>query len=413
MKKKFAFIVHDPMMLVHYRDLWQELGSEKFVIITTSFFEKSPEGLERLGFKEFVKYVEKMGFESIPIERVINRGFKYEYSITNHIISGNTDYVENTQSNLVIKIKSGVGKFLSFLGISWPFVFRLNQFIKTFAKKILSALGLSRQFAYRLNHNLYLPLQVANKHIRFMYGADISEGWSLQPWNSIYDIFLCHGVNDKKAIESRFQGKVFVMGYPRYDRYFEEKIELGNIKNELKVVEGKKTLLWMPTLGGKASTIPHFSEPLSKLANKYNLIVRPHPLSFVQEVEYIQLLEKYNFCIDRNALRDMNELYSIADVVLADYGGTPFSAIFLGKNVVLLDSPDPDSDPINAGSSVMELRQYLPVFQYTQVKELEIAMDSKNFIDENNKVVDKLFKKYFDSPRGGGARRVAKLFETL
>lgn len=290
MRKKFAFIVHDPMMLVHYRDLWNELGAEKFAIITTHFFAQSPEGLERLGFKEFIEYVEENNFEIIPIERVIDRKFKYEYSITNHVISGNTDHIENPLSILLTKIKS-------------------------VANRLFSIFGLKKPFDFQLNHNLYLPLQVAKKYIRFMYGADISEGWSLQPWNSIYDIFLCHGVNDKKAVESRFQGKVFVMGYPRYDRYFEDKIDLSNIKNEFKIVESKKTLLWMPTLAGKASTIPHFSEHLSKLANKYNLIVRPHPLSFVQEVEYIQLLENYNFCIDRNALRDMNELYSVADVV--------------------------------------------------------------------------------------------------
>lgn len=80
---------------------------------------------------------------------------------------------------------------------------------------------------------------------------------------------------------------------------------------------------------------------------------------------------------------------------------------------MLLDSPDPDSGPINAGSSVMELRHYLPVFQHGHVNELEILLDSEDFVNENNKVVDELFKKYFDSPRGGGARRVAKFFETL
>jgi len=37
MSKKFAFLVHDPLMLVHYKDVWKALGNSNFVIITTKF----------------------------------------------------------------------------------------------------------------------------------------------------------------------------------------------------------------------------------------------------------------------------------------------------------------------------------------------------------------------------------------
>jgi CDP-glycerol glycerophosphotransferase (TagB/SpsB family) len=252
-----------------------------------------------------------------------------------------------------------------------------------------------------------------------MYGADISDGWSLQPWNEIYDIFLCHGVNDERELKKRFKGKTFVMGYPRYDRYFSEEIDLTPIRSEFSIDRSKKTILWMPTLGGEYSSIPLFAEALSKLKDKFNIIVRPHPLSFVQEKDFIVILENCNFNIDEVALRDMNELFSIADVILTDNGGTPFSGIFLGKNVVFLDVPDAsvesksDNSSILAGSSVMELKKHLPSISIKDLSPLETMLESSDFYKENDACVEMLFKKYFDSPRGNGAQRVANFFQSL
>ena len=209
------------------------------------------------------------------------------------------------------------------------------------------------------------------------------------------------------------------MGYPRYDRFFSEDIDLTPIKSEFAIDDTKKTILWMPTLGGEYSSIPIFAESLFKLADKYNLIVRPHPLSFVQEKDFIVLLEKFDFNLDRTALRDMNELFSIADVILADNGGTPFSAIFLGKNVIFLGVDDSNLDhnslagSILADSSVMELKEHLPVITPQETSRLESMLESESFYKENDASVEMLFKKYFDSPRGGGAQRVAEYFKTL
>jgi CDP-glycerol glycerophosphotransferase (TagB/SpsB family) len=199
-----------------------------------------------------------------------------------------------------------------------------------------------------------------------MYGADISDGWSLQSWNDIYDVFLCHGVNDEREIKKRFKGKIYIMGYPRYDRFFSGDLDLTSIRREFGLSESKKTILWMPTLGGDYSSIPLFAEPLSTISKKYNIIVRPHPISFIQEKDVIGLLEKCNFNIDRKALRDMNELFGVADVILADNGGTPFSAIFLGKNVIFLDVPHDlgagsSATSYISGSSVMELKMIVIV----------------------------------------------------
>lgn len=390
-KKKIAFLVHDPLMLVHYGDVWKAMGSSSFVIVISEYFSSDAHGNERLGVQDFFNRVSNEGYELRKITEIISCGIKFDYVVTNHVISGSSN-----------DIKPEIE----------------DECLKKFLNRGLVSMGKPPAWEFGVDIDTYLPLQIGNKQIRYMYGADISDGWSLASWNSIYDIFLCHGVNDEREISKRFNGKALVMGYPRYDRFFAEEVDLSDIKREFGISQSKKTVLWMPTLGGDYSSIPLFAEPLATLIKKYNIIVRPHPLSFLQEKEFINLLEKLNFNIDRNALRDMNELYGVADVVLVDNGGTPFSAIFLGRNVIFLDVPD-DLGVESAASSyivdcsVMELKKYLPIVNHQDITVLERLLDTEEFYKENKKSIESLFKKYFDSPRGGGAKRVAEIFNDL
>jgi hypothetical protein len=389
--KKFAFLIGEPAMLVHYADVWKAMGPSNFTIVLTEHFSFDINGNEKLGVSEFFNQVRKEGYEVRKITEIINCGIKFEYVVTNHPISGSTKDVKQAiaDDHLMRLINRGLS--LKCKDPIWEFGVDIHT---------------------------YLPLQVGNKQIRYMYGADISEGWSLQSWNNIYDVFLCHGINDEREIKKRFKGKTFIMGYPRYDRFFSERMDLSNIRCEFRVSESKKTVLWMPTLGGDYSSIPLFAAPLSTMCEKYNIIVRPHPLSFYQEKDYIALLEKLNFNIDRNALRDMNELFAVADVILVDNGGTPFSAIFLGKNIIFLDVPDDlgaesEASAHIVGSSVQELKKHLPTINHQDIHLLDKMLDSDEFYIENNKKIDALFKKYFDSPRGGGAKRVVDIFKNL
>lgn len=390
-RNRFAFLLHDPLMLVHYADVWRAMRPSYFTIVLTEFFSSDVNGNERMGLSDFLKHVYEEGYEVKLIKEIISCGIKFEYVVTNHVISGTT--MNGKPETAGVYFNKLLNRFL--LQIGKDFVWK-----------------------FEVDRDLYLPLQVGKKQIRYMYGADISDGWSLQSWNNIYDIFLCHGVNDEREIKKRFKGKTLIMGYPRYDRFFSGDMDLSNIRREFGVSESKKTVLWMPTLGGDYSSIPLFAGPLSTISRKYNIIVRPHPFSFVQEKDFISLLEKFHFNIDRNAVRDMNELFGVADVILADNGGTPFSAIFLGKNVIFLDVPDDlgsesASSSYIVGSSVIELKKHLPVVSHHDIILLESMLDSEKYYVENKKIIETLFKQYFDSPRGGGAKRVAEILSSL
>lgn len=335
-------------------------------------------------YKNFLNNLDKSQF-CILTKNLTKKGTGSEGNLALYNYLDNQGYLYETFSYAVSN------------GIKFPYVIT-NHVISNFYDRPISKL-------------------VGHKQIRFMYGADIGDGWSLQSWNEMYDYFLCHGENDKNAIESRFKGKTFIMGYPRYDGYFDPALDTRSVIDEFKLDTTKKTILWMPTLGGDYSSIPRFAEKLKHLIGPYNFIIRPHPISFVQEPDYITLLERCGYLIDRNAIRDMNALYKIADIVLADNGGSPFSAIFMGKHVVFLEVPDDLGDNPNShhivNTSVNALKQVLPVISEQNPKKLEVLLESEDFYCENNRQVEALFKQYFNCPRGGGAQRVANFLNSL
>ncbi|SDP34605.1 CDP-Glycerol:Poly(glycerophosphate) glycerophosphotransferase [Pseudomonas arsenicoxydans] len=374
------------MMLNHYENVWKALGNSEFAIVLTEQFYIDENGDEKEGTPSFFNHIRQEKYQVFDIQHLINSGIFFDYVVTNHPISGTTKSIKKTT-------KKDISKKL------------LNR--------ILIALGRQPIWQYNVDIELLLPLQIGRKQIRYMYGADLSDAWSLMDWNEIYDIFLCHGVNDERIVKERFSGKTFIMGYPRYDDYFDSKIDLSSIKKEFDVSDQKKTLLWMPTLGGVGSSIPVYAKLIADLDGEFNVIVRPHPLSFVQEKDFIYELERNNLKIDRSSTRNMNELFSAADLIIADYGGTPFSSIFIGKNVIFLDVPGADSLPINVDSSVLELKKYLPVFTPENIQTLPKFLTSQISLDENQKLIDYLFDKYFGSTRGGGSARVAKFLKSL
>jgi len=374
------------MMLDHYAGVWRALGRSRFAIVLTERFHVDESGSRKEGVTAFLEHVYREGYEILGFRDVLRRGIAFPHVVTNHVISG------STAARKPVTPEDQAKK-------------RRNR--------RLAAVGRPFQWDFDVDVDTYLPLQIGSTQIRYMYGADLSDAWSLQAWNEIYDIFLCHGVNDERIVSQRFAGKTFIMGYPRYDDYFRRDLDTSAVRQEFGLGQNRKTLLWMPTLGGTGSSIPLFAESLAGLRSDFNVLVRPHPLSFIQEPQFIGQLERLGFAIDRKATRNMNELFKAADLVLADYGGTPFSAVFLGKPLVFLDVPGGDALPMNAGSTVLELKRRLPAIAPGEVGGLASMLRTESFWADNRKRVDESFDAYFGGTRGGGAARVADYFERI
>lgn len=382
---KIAFLVHEPTLFVHYSGVWEKLKTD-FVIVVLGRCEQGKLDNPPRDVKEFVDRINQLGYEMVFFDEVLSRGEKYQYVVSNHC-----------------------------MGIVWPVgIKKVQKKITRSFKKLVARFSNKVSSKGKENcFDVYEPMQVGVKQIRFMYGADIGDGWSLQEWNCMYDLFLCHGPNDTKAIQSRFRGKTELMGYPRYDQYFSTELETSDFVSEFNIDPKKQTILWMATTGEGVCSLPGFAEPLAHLMTNYNVVVRPHPITFRNEPDYIQLLESLNYKIDSNAIRDMNKLYKIVDFVICDFGGSSFGAIYLDKNLILLDVKGSDKASTSVNSSNFELREYFPVIAIEQANKINSLLVDEELWYQQKQNRQKLFGKYFHNNRGTSSTTAAEILDNL
>jgi CDP-glycerol glycerophosphotransferase (TagB/SpsB family) len=150
------------------------------------------------------------------------------------------------------------------------------------------------------------------------------------------------------------------VGYPRFDHYFWGEIEINRISQELDLDPAKETILWLPTWS-KLSTIDEFVDKIASLKDRYNLVVKLHPLTSTQEPERVKIVEEAGIKLAPGINRDNVELFAVADYVICDYGGSAFGAIYLDKKLLLLNVKEPESDTLTGSESLdIQIRKHFP-----------------------------------------------------
>lgn len=192
--------------------------------------------------------------------------------------------------------------------------------------------------------------------VRFMYALGKAKH-NFSSWNSHYDLILCFGPWQAERMKECCSAVTFQMGYPRYDDYFLQP-DLQNVcPADLGLDPDKKTVLWLPTWL-ELSSLPLFADAMSALCDQYNVIVKTHPLSAKNEPDVLQALRQYPFTAVITHVYDNLALFRCADFIVCDYGGTPFGAIYLDKNLLLLNVPDAAGHELMGKKSPdIELRQ--------------------------------------------------------
>jgi hypothetical protein len=392
--KKVAFMVHEPTMFAHYSSVWAEMDRNSFVIVLLGVFSDSENGEHGTG--EFLSKVDRLGYTTVYLADIVARNIKYEYVVSNHILSGRSPHPGSPYQLALHNIKNLVKR-------------SINVSNRMF--------GRDKRFDIsNLDPVQYPPLQAGIKQIRFMYGADISDAWSLDAWNEIYDLFLCHGPNDETHLKKRFKGKTAIMGYPRYDLYFSEALDLDEVVEEFGIDPNKKTILWMPTwdiLGDGVCSIVPFARAISGLTDDFNVIVRPHPISIRKDPDAIKLLVSLKYRIDVDSTRDMNKLFKVADFVLCDHGGSAFGALYLGKNLVLLKTPKYDESLMAKNSSNLELMKYFPTITVSEVDSLRSLFNDtvywQKVLEDSRQLSDKYFADYRGTSSAAAATALGQL----
>lgn len=389
---KIGFIVHEPVLWAHYSNVWKELDRNSFSIILMDRFKPTSPFFESHGSHAFIEKALQENYELVFASDLRKNGQKYKYIVSNHRIGGITKSEDSIHKKYLAQFKRLTIRLIDLIN---PLDNNIPRFLNYF------------------DSQQYYPLQLGEKQIRFMYGADISDGWSLESWNEIYDIFLCHGPNDQAQLSKRFRGIPIQMGYPRYDEYFNPLLDTNDVRTEFNIDPLKKTLLWMPTYGDGACSIPFFADVLAKFNNQYNFVVRPHPISFLKKPGDITQLETYDYKIDRDPVRDMNKLYRIADFVLCDYGGSSFGAIYLDKALVLLDVPNSRDWFTVRNSSNLELTSHFQPLSVDACENLDAILEDEAYWSKQMITSKALRDRYFADFRGNSSKIAADILSQL
>ncbi|HET7558190.1 MAG TPA: CDP-glycerol glycerophosphotransferase family protein [Rhodanobacteraceae bacterium] len=391
--QKLAFLVHEPTLWAHYSNVWAKLDPDSFAIVLTNRF-RPPQGRRPdLGVGEFLARVQAAGYETAWADETIRNGIRYSHVVSNHKMRGDSAQPAPARVQAT---------------------YALDHAIKHGINRICTALGRPERFGFHgFAPKQYWPLQIGDVQIRFMYGADVGEGWSLAPWNAIYHAFLCHGPNDAQQLAKRFRGRTFQMGYPRYDGYYAPDLDTSAEAREFSIDPSRRTLLWMPTFGKGACSIPHFAQALAPLRAGHNFIVRPHPLSFRKSPDEIALLRSLGFRLDDQPARDMNKLLKLADVMLCDYGGSAFGAVYLRKRMVLLEVPGARDWYTVRNASNLELTGHYPVIGPERAGELGALLEDEPYWQAQQARAAPLADKYFADFRGTSADEAARILSNI
>lgn len=243
--------------------------------------------------------------------------------------------------------------------------------------------------------------------VRFMYALGKSK-YNFSEWNSLYHIILCFGPYQADSLAFCDSVIKLQMGYPRYDKYFNMVLNKEKLLNELGCDPEKKTIVWLPTWV-ELSSITLYSEAISKLSEQYNIIVKTHPLSLEIEPSKIKLLEKLPFTRVITSIFDNLYLYTISDYVFCDYGGTAFGAIYLDKNLLLLNVPNAVNDSLTGKDSPdILLREDIVNIDYDISNQLSSILNDKLIWKKQKAIRRKIRNKYF-APNYGFSSQVAAL----
>lgn len=170
----------------------------------------------------------------------------------------------------------------------------------------------------------------------------IQYGYAKEPhnygtWRALADLNLTYGDYAKSKIKP-FSPAVSI-GNPNYDIWENTNYKLTVYKKYSEILDSKKkTILYAPTWG-ELSSVDAYEGAIKKLACKYNVLIKLHHNTsiFKQKGSGSSFFEN---CIVFSEYSDILELLAVSDVLISDYSGAIFDALYFRKPIVLLNNSD-------------------------------------------------------------------------
>jgi len=185
-----------------------------------------------------------------------------------------------------------------------------------------------------------LPCNKDKKKIRVMYGHG-KDLYNFGAWSRHFDCALTYGPYSSERI--RLFTDVEETGNARFDDWFKRNIDAEEVQKIKKQLDhDKQTVLYLPT-HGNLSSLEWVAGEIQTITEKYNLIIKPHPINLHFDTEKLKNFKK---TIGKKTEQkilwvddffDNITLFSVSNAILSDNSGSIFDAVLADKPVVLID----------------------------------------------------------------------------
>lgn len=254
--------------------------------------------------------------------------------------------------------------------------------------------------------------RLADTNIRFMYAAGKS-GWNMREWNQLYDAILCYGPYHAERFHASTDAAVFEMGYPRFDSFFDGSFDRLRLAERMRCDPQRQTVVWLPTWHD-LSTVGLYDEAMAELSDRFNVVVKVHPLMAVSEPGKVDALERHGFArVIRDAM-DNVALYRLADYVVCDYGGPAFGAIYTDRNLLLLNIVDAQrNELLGDDSTELLIRRSILNIDRTQADQIGRLLADESVWAAQRDERARLRRMFFAPFFGYSSRMAATILENI
>jgi len=396
---KIAVLINWPREIDMYQNFLKKLPKEKLQIIANDI--KSTETGRDLQNKQLLKILVK---KKIKFKLFSNVYQKEKFSI---ILS--TGEASSTQITFISIFKfifsNTFGRIIEIINLDKI----LNYFF-------------NRPFTAAFNRNslgsVWYPEKIlAKKTIKYSDGMDLKlNNYPYPELLKNFDIFFTISKFEYSLIKKKQKNKICkIIGYSRFHNILNKKKIFSNLKKEFKLNSKKKTILWMPTHIDNDEeaniNINSWLEKIRILNKEFNLIVRPHPFSLTYDSQLIKKIKRYKLNVDTSQSRQIGEILKISDIIICDYGGSVFNALYFEKPIVLLNMPQNSSyvnDLIKDNSLDISLRKKLinldfNVSKYDIMNKVRMSLNRKYL----NKIISLKYK-YFEKDENKNNHKIRK-----
>ncbi|MFG0397690.1 CDP-glycerol glycerophosphotransferase family protein [Pseudomonas sp. zjy_11] len=155
------------------------------------------------------------------------------------------------------------------------------------------------------------------------------------PWRAFADVCLTYGPYAADRID--YFSPTAAVGNPRYDDWHKNEFhERAKLKHGHKLDVKRKTVLYLPTWGD-LSSVDQYLEAIYNLSENFNVLTKMHHNTQLLEAGRKEKIATGNIC-HFGANDDLLELLSISDIVISDYSGAIFDAMYCKKPIALLEA---------------------------------------------------------------------------